>query len=64
MILKKFKKEKDMTELAVQKKTLTPEQKKKRKKRIIAGVAVVVIVGFAECLLRQRFPWFRSALHR
>ena len=47
MILKKFKKEKDMTELAVQKKTLTPEQKKKRKKRIIAGVAVVVIVGFA-----------------
>ena len=31
MILKKFKKEKDMTELAVQKKTLTPEQKKKRK---------------------------------
>ena len=47
MILKKFKKEKDMTELAVQKKTLTPEQKKKRKKRIIAGVAAVVIVGFA-----------------
>ena len=47
MILKKFKKEKDITELAVQKKTLTPEQKKKRKKRIIAGVAVVVIVGFA-----------------
>lgn len=47
MILKKFKKEKDMTELAVQKKTLTQEQKKKRKKRIIAGVAVVVIVGFA-----------------
>ena len=47
MILKKFKKEKDTTELAVQKKTLTPEQKKKRKKRIIAGVAVVVIVGFA-----------------
>ena len=33
MILKKFKKEKDITELAVQKKTLTPEQKKKRKKR-------------------------------
>ena len=31
MILKKFKKEKDITELAVQKKTLTPEQKKKRK---------------------------------
>ena len=29
MILKKFKKEKDMTELAVQKKTLTPEQKKR-----------------------------------
>lgn len=47
MILKKFKKEKDITELAVQKKTLTPEQKKKRKKRIIAGVAAVVIVGFA-----------------
>lgn len=47
MILKKFKKEKDMTELAVQKKTLTPEQKKKRKKRIIAGMAAVVIVGFA-----------------
>ena len=47
MILKKFKKEKDMTELVVQKKTLTPEQKKKRKKRIIAGVAAVVIVGFA-----------------
>ena len=47
MILKKFKKEKDTTELAVQKKTLTPEQKKKRKKRIIAGVAAVVIVGFA-----------------
>ena len=47
MILKKSKKEKDITELAVQKKTLTPEQKKKRKKRIIAGVAVVVIVGFA-----------------
>lgn len=47
MILKKFKKEKDITELVVQKKTLTPEQKKKRKKRIIAGVAVVVIVGFA-----------------
>ena len=47
MILKKFKKEKDITELAVQKKTLTPEQKKKRKKRIIACVAVVVIVGFA-----------------
>ena len=47
MILKKFKKEKDITELAVQKKTLTPEQKKKRKKRIIAGVTVVVIVGFA-----------------
>ena len=47
MILKKFKKEKDMTELAVQKKTLTPEQKKKRKKRIIAGVAAVVSVGFA-----------------
>ena len=47
MILKKFKKEKDMTELAVQKKTLTPEQKKKRKKQIIAGMAAVVIVGFA-----------------
>ena len=47
MILKKFKKEKDMTELAVQKKTLTTEQKKKRKKRIIAGVAAVVIVEFA-----------------
>lgn len=47
MILKKFKKEKDMTELAVQKKTLTQEQKKKRKKRIIAGMAAVVIVGFA-----------------
>ena len=47
MILKKFKKEKDITELSVQKKTLTPEQKKKRKKRIIAGVAAVVIVGFA-----------------
>ena len=47
MILKKFKKEKDITELAVQKKTLTPEQKKKRKKRIIAGMAAVVIVGFA-----------------
>lgn len=47
MILKKFKKEKDMTELAVQKKTLTPEQKRKRKKRIIAGMAAVVIVGFA-----------------
>ena len=49
MILKKSKtkKEKDMTELAVQKKTLTPEQKKKRKKRIIAGMAAVVIVGFA-----------------
>ena len=49
MILKKSKtkKEKDTTELAVQKKTLTPEQKKKRKKRIIAGVAVVVIAGFA-----------------
>ena len=40
MILKKFKKEKDS-------KALTPEQKKKRKKRIIAGVAAVVIVGFA-----------------
>lgn len=42
MILKKSKtkKEKDT-------KTLTPEQKKKRKRRIIAGVAVVVIVGFA-----------------
>ena len=49
MILKKYKtkKEKNTTELAVQKKTLTPEQKKKRKKRIIAGVAAVVIVGFA-----------------
>ena len=47
MIFKTFKKEKDITELAVQKKTLTPEQKKKRKKRIIAGVAAVVIVGFA-----------------
>lgn len=47
MILKKFKKEKDMMELAVQKKTLTQEQKKKRKKRIIAGMAAVVIVGFA-----------------
>ena len=47
MILKKFKKEKDMTELAVQKKTLTPEQKKKWKKRIIASMAAVVIVGFA-----------------
>ena len=49
MILKKSKakKEKNTTELTVQKKTLTPEQKKKRKKRIIAGVAAVVIVGFA-----------------
>ena len=49
MILKKSKtkKEKNTTELAVQKKTLTPEQKKKRKKRIIAGMAAVVIVGFA-----------------
>ena len=49
MILKKYKtkKEKNTTELAVQKKTLTPEQKKERKKRIIAGMAAVVIVGFA-----------------
>ena len=49
IILKKYKtkKEKNTTELAVQKKTLTPEQKMKRKKRIIAGVAAVVIVGFA-----------------
>ena len=40
MILKKYKtkKEKNTTELAVQKKTLTPEQKKKRKKmRIMLG---------------------------
>ena len=49
IILKKYKtkKEKNTTELAVQMKTLTPEQKKKRKKRIIAGVAADVIVGFA-----------------
>ena len=47
MILKKSKKEKNTAELAVQKKTLTPEQKKKRKKRITAGVAAVAVVGFA-----------------
>jgi len=47
MILKKSKKEKDTTELAVQKKTLTPEQKKKRKRRIIVGVAAVAVAGFA-----------------
>ena len=47
MILKKFKKEKGTTELAVQKKTLMPEQKKKRKRRIIVGVAAVAVAGFA-----------------
>ena len=49
MILKKskIKKEKDTTELAVQKKVLTPEQKKKRKRRIIVGVAAVAVAGFA-----------------